>query len=60
MNRDILPEHLDKAAVWTTVHWWNSPRPLLPYLKRKFKLTDHEAMDVIRSASDEIIRGRQR
>jgi hypothetical protein len=50
----ILPEHVDKAVIWTTVHWWNSPRPLLPYLKRKFKLTDEEAMDVIRAASNAI------
>jgi hypothetical protein len=56
----ILPEHVDKAALWTTVHWWTSPRPLLPYLKRKFKLTDAEAMDAFRAASDAIIRGRQR
>jgi hypothetical protein len=57
MNR-VLPEHIDKAAIWATAHWWNSPRPLLPYLKRKFKLTDDEAMDAIRSASDAIMRGK--
>lgn len=56
----LLPEHVDKAALWTTVHWWSTPRPLLPYLKRKFKLTDDEAMDVIRSASDAIMQVRQR
>jgi hypothetical protein len=55
-----LPEHIDKAALWATVRWWNSPRPLLPYLKRKFSLTEDEAWQALRAASDEIMRGHQR
>jgi len=55
-----LPKHVDKAAVWATAHWWKSPRPLLPHLKRKFKLKDTEAMEAIRHASDLIIEGRRK
>ena len=57
---DLQPERVDDAAIWAAVHWWRSPRPLVPYLKRKFKLTDHEAMEALRAASDEIMRGGQR
>ena len=53
------PDHVDDAAVWATAHWWNSPRPLVPYLKRKFSLSDNEALTALRAASDEIMRGRQ-
>jgi hypothetical protein len=58
MNRDILPEHIDKAALWATVHWWDAPRPLAPHLVRKFKISDDEAMQAIRVASDAIAGGK--
>lgn len=48
-------ERIDDAVIWATAHWWNSPRPLLPHLKKKFDLTDAEAMEAIRGASDAII-----
>ncbi|WP_287151944.1 hypothetical protein [Mesorhizobium sp.] len=56
----LPPDPVDDAAIWVTVHWWTSPRPLLPYLKRKFKLSDAEAMDAFRAASDVIIQGARR
>jgi len=54
-----LPKHVDEAALWATVHWWKSPRPLQPILKRKFKLTDAEAMEAVRAASDAVNKWRE-
>jgi hypothetical protein len=53
-------DQADYAAIWATAHWWTSPRPLVPYLKRKFKLTEAEALHAFRAAFDEIMRGRYR
>lgn len=54
----LPPDHVDDAAIWATAHWWSSPRPLVPYLRRKFKLTEAEALRAFRAAFDEIMRGR--
>lgn len=51
-----LPDHVDDAAIWATAHWWTAPRPLVPFLARKFKLSDAEALEALRAASDEIMR----
>lgn len=52
------PEPKEDVALWATVHWWTAPRPLLPHLVRKFKITDAEALAAIRTASDAIARQR--
>jgi len=56
----LPPKHVDKAAIWAVAYWWKSPRPLLPFLKRKFKLSDSEALEALRAASDEIQRSMRR
>ncbi len=48
----LRPDPVDDAAIWATAHWWTAPRPLMPILMRKFKITEAEAMQAIRVASD--------
>jgi len=48
-----LPEHVDEAAVWLGVHWFEAKRPLIPNLRRRFpKLTTKEAIEAMRIASE--------
>jgi hypothetical protein len=53
---DLRPDPVDDAAIWATAHWWTAARPLLPVLVRKFKISNDEAMQAIRAASDAIAR----
>ncbi|MFB9979447.1 hypothetical protein ACFSQQ_14665 [Mesorhizobium kowhaii] len=53
---DLRPDPVDDAMIWATAHWWTAARPLLPVLVRKFKISDQEAMQAIRAASDVITR----
>lgn len=53
---ELQSDPVDDAAVWATVFWWSAPRPLLPVLVRKFKISEEDAMRAIRAASDAITR----
>jgi hypothetical protein len=46
-----LSDAADKAAVWLGTHWWEAPRPLVPFLRRKFKLSAIEAIQALREGS---------
>jgi hypothetical protein len=46
-----LSDAADKAAVWLGTHWWQAPRPLVPFLRREFKLSSLEAIQALREGS---------
>ena len=46
-----LSDKADEAAVWLTAHWWKAERPLVPFLRKRFGLTPHEAVVAMRESA---------
>lgn len=46
-----LTDRTDEAAVWLAVNWWKAERPLVPFLRKRFGLTPHEAVVSMRESA---------
>ncbi|RWH93747.1 MAG: hypothetical protein EOQ89_04820 [Mesorhizobium sp.] len=46
-----LSDKADEAAVWLTANWWKAERPLVPFLRKRFGLSPHEAVEAMRESA---------
>lgn len=46
-----LSDKADEAAVWLTANWWKAERPLVPFLRKRFGLSSHEAVEAMRESA---------
>ena len=54
MNSGIdheLSDKADGAAVWLAGNWWKAERPLVPFLRKRFGLSPHEAVEAMRKCA---------